>query len=118
MPEPRDSEALAALMTLATRLRDTASAVAARADAAASGTVGRQQPTDEGPEDPWDSADFGAMTDFFRLLGDTVPQELRARLEGSTREALMALRALIDWYLERPDRAVDGESFEDSDPAS
>ena len=39
------------------------------------------------------------MVDFAKLLGESVPPELRQRLEGSSREALLALRALIDWYL-------------------
>ena len=126
MSEPKDSkdsEALSALLTLAARLRDTASAVAERADAAAHGVVNRPTNTgDEGntgsAEDSWASADFGAIVDFIRLLGETVPEDLKRRLDGSSREALLALRALIDWYLERDIPQAGAENPESSDPAS
>jgi hypothetical protein len=111
MASNRDSDALAALMVLAAQLRDTASAVAQRADEAASGIT----KPNISAEDAWNSADFGAIADFVRLLREAVPPELRDRLEGSSREALLALRALIDWYLSRdiPEAVAD-----DSDPAS
>ena len=111
MAGDRDSDALAALMVLAAQLRDTASSIAQRADEAASGIV---RPGIS-PEDAWNSADFGAIADFVKLLKETVPPELRDRLEGSSREALLALRALIDWYLERD---VDSGQNGDGDPAS
>ena len=111
MAGEKDSEALAALMVLAAQLRDTASAVAQRADEAASGIVRPNLKADEA----WNSADFGAIADFVKLLRETVPPELRDRLEGSSREALLALRALIDWYLSRDVGA--GEPV-DGDPAS
>lgn len=41
------------------------------------------------------------------LLGtvrELVPEDLRRRLAEAVRELLLALRALIDWYLERVDR--------------
>lgn len=96
MADERDSEALAALMVLAARLRDTASAVASRADQAARGAA---EPVFGATEDAWQNADFGALVDFAKLLGETLPPDLKERLEGSSREALLALRALIDWYL-------------------
>jgi hypothetical protein len=111
MDSNRDSDALAALMVLAAQLRDTASAVAQRADEAASGIV---KPSISA-EDAWNSADFGAIADFVKLLREAVPPELRDRLEGSSREALLALRALIDWYLSRD---VTDAAPGDSDPAS
>lgn len=112
MPRPDDSEALDALVALAARLRDTAGAVASRADAAARGAgIGiprddrqRGSDTGDGPAGPgWDSADFGAVIDFARMLGESIPDDLRSRLAGSTRETLLSVRALIDWYLERED---------------
>ncbi len=111
MAGERDSEALAALMVLAAQLRDTASAIAQRADEAASGIV---RPN-IAAEDAWNSADFGAIADFIKLLREAVPPELRERLDGSSREALLALRALIDWYLTRD---VDASEPVDGDPAS
>ena len=108
MTDDRNSDALAALVTLAARLRDTAASVAERADAAArSGPLsGASADTDSSEqsraEDPaWSSADFGAITDFAAMLRDTVPDDLKERLSGSVRETLLSTRALIDWYLER-----------------
>jgi hypothetical protein len=42
-----------------------------------------------------------ALMDTLREL---VPEDLRRRLAEAIRELLLALRALIDWYLERADR--------------
>ena len=112
-----NSEALDALVALAARLRDTAGAVASRADAAARGAgIGAQRSGTEPAGDRsegWDSADFGAVIDFARALGESIPDDLRERLSGSTRETLLSIRALIDWYLAReeaadPDGGADG----------
>ena len=35
---------------------------------------------------------------------DRIPPDLRRRLADAVRELLMALRALVDWYLERTER--------------
>lgn len=108
MADDRNSDALAALVTLAARLRDTAATVAERADAAArSGPLsGKSADGGQGDESraedaAWSSADFGAITDFAAMLRDTVPDDLKDRLSGSLRETLLSTRALIDWYLER-----------------
>jgi hypothetical protein len=45
-----------------------------------------------------------ALLDTIREL---VPADLRRRLAEAIRELLLALRALIDWYLERVDRQPD-----------
>jgi hypothetical protein len=37
-------------------------------------------------------------------LRDLIPPELQRRLAEALREVLLALRALIDWYLERVDQ--------------
>ena len=39
-----------------------------------------------------------------RLLGEMVPPEVLERLAAALRELLLAVRALIDYYLERLDR--------------
>jgi hypothetical protein len=39
-----------------------------------------------------------------QALRDLVPPELQRRLAAAIRELLLALRALIDWYLERLER--------------
>lgn len=57
---------------------------------------------------------FGADADL--LLGllatvrDRIPPELQQRLAEAVREVLLALRALIDWYLERSERRRDESS--------
>lgn len=102
MAEDRNADALAALMTLAARLRDTAGAVAERADAAAR-DVGRDDadPKSRAGDPGWASADFGALIDFAAVLRESVPPELRERLSASVHDTLVSARALIDWYLER-----------------
>jgi len=124
MPDDRNSDALAALVTLAARLRDTAASVAERADSAARSGPLNGKPADgdssEQPraEDPsWGSADFGAITDFAAMLRDTVPDDLKQRLSGSVRETLLSTRALIDWYLERDAaQQFDANSVASEDP--
>ena len=37
-------------------------------------------------------------------MRDLIPPDLQQRLIAALREVLLALRALIDWYLERLDR--------------
>jgi hypothetical protein len=106
-------EADDALSRLERRL-DAASEAAERlladADAAARAT---RQPPPSGWQQPRPKADgesggaglFGSDTDL--LLGllaavrDRIPAELQQRLAEAVREVLLALRALIDWYLER-----------------
>jgi hypothetical protein len=41
---------------------------------------------------------------LLRPLRDVIPPELQQRLGAALREVLLALRALIDWYLERTER--------------
>ena len=60
------------------------------------------------PPRGWDSGRRDASTpDLHALLGlldaarDAVPAELSRRLAAALRELLLALRALIDWYVER-----------------
>jgi hypothetical protein len=70
--------------------------------------AGWQQPApDHDPSRP-------LLTDADLLLGlvgalrDRLPPELQQRLAEAIREVLLALRALIDWYLERTDRGEPG----------
>jgi hypothetical protein len=44
------------------------------------------------------------LLDVLASVRDRIPPELQHRLGEALREVLMALRALIDWYLERTDR--------------
>jgi hypothetical protein len=53
------------------------------------------------------SSAFGDLGQLFALVEtarSAVPPELAQQLADAVRELLMALRALIDWYLERLDR--------------
>jgi hypothetical protein len=41
---------------------------------------------------------------LLNAVRDRIPPELQRRLAEAFREVLLALRALIDWYLERTER--------------
>jgi len=119
-----------ALRQLEGRL-DRASAAAERllAEATARAAAGEAEapPADDAPPDPgrpdaagnelppagWQTPETesaGAGRDLELLLGivqtvrDHIPPELQRRLAEALRELLLALRALIDWYLERAER--------------
>jgi hypothetical protein len=44
------------------------------------------------------------LAQFLRSVRDLIPPDLQRRLAEALRELLLALRALIDWYLERIER--------------
>jgi hypothetical protein len=56
------------------------------------------------PEDGAGSRDPDPFVALAQALRDLVPLELQRRLVAAIRELLLALRALIDWYLERLER--------------
>ena len=58
------------------------------------------------PEDPAAGIvpDLEPFLAFAQALRDLIPPELQRRLVAALRELLLALRALIDWYLERLER--------------
>jgi hypothetical protein len=69
--------------------------------------AGWQQPAPErDPASPLPDADL--LLGLFGALRDRIPPDLQQRLAEAIREVLLALRALIDWYLERADRARSG----------
>ncbi|HSO97470.1 MAG TPA: hypothetical protein VLP43_00830 [Solirubrobacteraceae bacterium] len=43
------------------------------------------------------------LTGLIESVRELVPEELQRRLAEALRELLLAMRALIDWYLERPE---------------
>lgn len=49
-------------------------------------------------------SDLAALVLLLEGARDLIPEELRARVAEALRELLLALRALIDWYLERVER--------------
>jgi hypothetical protein len=66
--------------------------------------AGWQRPRSEddrqGPN-PRVAGDIELLLGLLHSLGELIPSELQRRLAEALREVLLALRALIDWYLER-----------------
>lgn len=106
MSDDRANDALTAILSIATRLRDTAAAVAERANEAAGGPTDGEA-GEQSPRDAWASADFGALIAAFAQLRESVPPDVRQRLSDSIDDVLVSTRSLIDWYLER-DRGDQG----------
>lgn len=52
--------------------------------------------------------DLELLAQVARRFRDLIPPELQHRLAEAVRELLLALRALIDWYLERVERRRGG----------
>jgi hypothetical protein len=48
--------------------------------------------------------EFELLLEAIQALRDRIPPELQRRLGEALREVLLAIRALIDWYLERRER--------------
>jgi hypothetical protein len=96
------------------RRLDEASAAAERliAEAAAtslaSGAAARRPPPagwQAPPEDrPASDRDAELIADVLARLRDLIPPDLQQRLGEALREVLLALRALLDWYIERLER--------------
>ncbi len=77
-----------------------------------------EPPSEEGPPRPppagWQASDNGrastaggeleALIAAVRALRELVPPEVVQRLAEAVKDVLLALRALIDWYVERLDR--------------
>jgi hypothetical protein len=66
------------------------------------------EPAADVPESGWDgprgdasTPDLRALLTLLDALREAVPAELSRQLAAALRELLLALRALIDWYLER-----------------
>jgi hypothetical protein len=57
----------------------------------------------EAPPPPRASPDFSALLVVLEALRRAAPAELQEQLTSLIREALLTLRSLIDWYLERLD---------------
>jgi hypothetical protein len=65
--------------------------------------AGWQSPN-HGSERPPLGGDLELLTQLLHSLRDLIPPELERRLAEALRELLMAMRALIDFYLERLER--------------
>jgi hypothetical protein len=79
---------------------------------ATSAALGATRPNHEAgpPPQGWASAqqdtprapgDLELLITALEAIGELVPSDLRRRLGEAVREVLLAVRALIDWYLER-----------------
>ncbi len=55
------------------------------------------------PPPPRSNLDFSALFVLLDALRRAAPAELQERVTSLIREALLTLRSLIDWYLERMD---------------
>ncbi|HWF72736.1 MAG TPA: hypothetical protein VG186_05290 [Solirubrobacteraceae bacterium] len=112
-PEPsEEEETLRRLSERLDRASDTAERLIAEA-AAESATraadafrrpppAGWQAPETE--EAPGRSGDLDLLVQLLESLRDLIPPELQQRLAEAVRELLLAVRALINWYLERLDK--------------
>lgn len=62
-------------------------------------------PPDAKPtRDPFGAPEIAALYHVVELARGAIPEELASQVREALRELLMAIRALIDWYLERMDR--------------
>jgi hypothetical protein len=75
------------------------------------------EPAEEVPPRGWavpggggSASDLQALLALLDAVRDAVPAELSRQLEAALRELLLALRALIDWYLERLGEPGSGRS--------
>jgi hypothetical protein len=115
--DPRPGSPEDTLRRLEQRL-DQASEAAERlmaeaAASAASRAAGSAGDPSTPPPAGWQTADNDARSSTSELdplvalvqaVRDLIPPDLQQRLIAALREVLLALRALIDWYLERIDR--------------
>jgi hypothetical protein len=110
MAEP-DPEVMRAQYAEAERLVREAQAAADAAAAAASEVPPRGWSV-PGDEPPPPAFDIGQITALIESLRGVVPPELAHQLAEALRQLLLALRAVLDWYIarleggEQPDRDV------------
>ena len=92
----------------AERLIGEAAAAAVRRPPAAGWQARAPEPEPEpdsgGRSAPASASEIELLLDAVRALRERIPPELQHRLGEALREVLLALRALIDWYLERTEQ--------------
>jgi hypothetical protein len=91
------------------RAADSVGRAAASSGDAASGSTRSGGPPPAGWQIPGSSdqagrSDLELLSRILASLRELIPPELQRRLADALRELLMAIRALIDWYLERTER--------------
>jgi hypothetical protein len=113
--EPDPNRALDALRALEERLdraSDAAERLITEAAASAAARAGGKPPPAAGwqaARDPTSGGgsserEFELLVQVVQSLRELIPPELQQRLAEALREVLLAMRALIDWYLERAER--------------
>jgi hypothetical protein len=63
--------------------------------------AGWQTPPGPSAEPESSASELDLLMQLVRSLRELIPPELQQRLAAAVREVLLAIRALIDWYLER-----------------
>ena len=116
-------EALRRLEERLSRASDAAERLLADAARSARGDrpppAGWQKPReDEEARVRGPAAEIEALLTAVGLLRDLIPPEVAARLASAVRELLMAVRALIDFYLERLERRPESAAEVEDIPIS
>jgi hypothetical protein len=117
LPEPAD-DALRAVRAHLDEAHAAADRLVQEAQRQAEDAAG--EPAAAVPPSGWDSAggdaampDLRALMALIDAVREAVPAELSRQLAAALRELLLALRALLDWYIERlgdpADRRTDVE---------
>jgi hypothetical protein len=103
-PGPDQAEALRRLQQRLDRAADAAERLMAEAankgQARQPPASGWQTPDADEPRGP----DLEVLVQVVESLRELVPPDLQRRLTDALRELLLAIRALIDWYVERLDQ--------------
>jgi hypothetical protein len=63
---------------------------------------------DEHQPDPAGPSELQLAVKLLEAVRDAMPPELTAQVAQALRELLLAVRAVVDWYLERLDRLAEG----------
>jgi Spy/CpxP family protein refolding chaperone len=100
----RASEAAERLIAEAAATSASTASSAPRGSAEKPPPAGWQAPSDSPREPGAPGGDLELLAQVLQSLRDLIPPELQRRLAEALRELLMAVRALIDWYLERTER--------------
>jgi hypothetical protein len=96
------------------RLRRAEEDLRREREAAAEGYGASTPPPGAGPPPPpGGGMDFAALFVLLDSLRRAVPGELQGRVTALIREALLTLRSLIDWYIDRLDRPEPEHTVED-----
>ncbi|HZU40606.1 MAG TPA: hypothetical protein VE992_06125 [Solirubrobacteraceae bacterium] len=104
--DPPREDPLARLEEQIARATDAAQRVFA--EAAQVPPRGWQAPGAGGGQAPRPGPELEPLLAALEAARELIPPDLRRRLAEALREVLLALRALIDWYLERLERGDDG----------